>query len=102
MRARGGRRAPSAGGKDVSELGGKRVGVVGLGASGVAAARLCLRRGARVVATDGKVREALSEEARALEKEGATLVVGGHAGAGIEDAQVVVVSPGVPPLAAVA
>jgi UDP-N-acetylmuramoylalanine--D-glutamate ligase len=86
----------------VSELGGKRVVVVGLGASGVAAARLCLRRGARVVATDGKAREALSEEARALEQAGATLVAGGHAGAGIERADVVVVSPGVPPLAEVA
>ena len=44
----------------MSELAGKRVVVVGLGASGVAAARLCLRRGARVVANDGKPRDALS------------------------------------------
>jgi UDP-N-acetylmuramoylalanine--D-glutamate ligase len=85
-----------------SELGGKRVVVVGLGASGVAAARLCLRRGARVVATDGKPRESLSEAALALEGQGATLVAGGHSGAGIEDAEVVVVSPGVPLLAEVA
>jgi len=40
----------------VSELSGKRVVVVGLGASGVAAAKLCLRRGASVVANDGKPR----------------------------------------------
>src|SRR5271155_4855442 len=102
MRARGGRRAPSAGGKDVSELSGKRVVVVGLGASGVAAARLCLRRGARVVANDGKPREALSDEARALEGEGATLAAGGHAAARMDEADVVVVSPGVPPLSEVA
>jgi UDP-N-acetylmuramoylalanine--D-glutamate ligase len=86
----------------VSELDGKRVVVVGLGASGVAAARLCLRRGARVVANDGKPCESLSEAARALEGEGATLVAGGHAAARMEEADVVVVSPGVPPLPEVA
>ena len=65
----------------VSELSGKHVVVVGLGASGVAAARLCLRRGARVVANDSRPRDALSAEARALEAEGAVLVAGGHAAA---------------------
>jgi UDP-N-acetylmuramoylalanine--D-glutamate ligase len=85
-----------------SELSGKRVVVVGLGASGVAAARLCLRRGARVVANDGKPREALSDEARALEGEGATLVAGGHAAARMDEADVLVVSPGVPPMPEVA
>ncbi|HEX4448921.1 MAG TPA: UDP-N-acetylmuramoyl-L-alanine--D-glutamate ligase [Polyangiaceae bacterium] len=82
----------------MSELAGKRVVVVGLGASGAAAARLCLRLGARVVANDGKPATALSDEARALEGLGATLVTGGHAAARMEDADVVVVSPGVPPL----
>jgi UDP-N-acetylmuramoylalanine--D-glutamate ligase len=86
----------------VSELSGKQVVIVGLGVSGVAAARLCLRRGARVVANDGKPRDALSAEARALERLGATLVAGGHASAGIEEADVVVVSPGVPPLPQIA
>jgi UDP-N-acetylmuramoylalanine--D-glutamate ligase len=81
----------------VSELAGKRVVVVGLGASGVAAARLCARRGARAVATDAKTREALSEDARALEARGVTLVAGGLA---IEGAEIVVVSPGVPSFAA--
>ena len=38
-------------------LDGKRVVVVGLGASGVAAARLCAKLGARVVATDRKSRD---------------------------------------------
>jgi UDP-N-acetylmuramoylalanine--D-glutamate ligase len=85
----------------VSELAGKHVVVVGLGASGVAAARLCLRRGASVVANDGKPREALSEEARALEGLGATLVAGDHEAAGMERADLIVVSPGVPPLPAI-
>jgi UDP-N-acetylmuramoylalanine--D-glutamate ligase len=82
----------------VSELAGKRVVVVGLGASGVAAVRLCLRLGARVVANDGKPLGSLSPDVRALEAEGATLVAGGHAAAGLTEADVIVVSPGVPPL----
>jgi UDP-N-acetylmuramoylalanine--D-glutamate ligase len=85
----------------VSELSGKRVVVVGLGASGVAAARLCLRRGASVVANDGKPLDALSDKALALEAEGAILVAGGHDRAGMGEADLIVVSPGVPPLAEV-
>jgi UDP-N-acetylmuramoylalanine--D-glutamate ligase len=80
-------------------LAGKRVVVVGLGASGVAAARLCARRGARVVATDRKTREALGDAAGELEAAGVTLAVGGHAQAGIPEADLVVVSPGVPSFA---
>jgi UDP-N-acetylmuramoylalanine--D-glutamate ligase len=86
----------------VLDVRGKRVVVVGLGASGVAAARLCLRRGARVTATDAKPREGLSEAARALEGEGAELAVGGHAAARLSEADLVVVSPGVPPFAELA
>lgn len=82
----------------MSELSGKRVVVVGLGASGVAAARLCLRRGARVVANDSKPRDALSDEARALEEAGAEVVSGGHGGARLCEADLIVVSPGVPAL----
>ena len=63
------------------ELAGKRVVVVGLGKSGQAAARLCLRRGARVVATDDKPLGALPAEALALESLGATLAAGGHGAA---------------------
>jgi UDP-N-acetylmuramoylalanine--D-glutamate ligase len=80
-------------------LAGKRVVVVGLGASGVAAARLCLRRGASVVANDGKPRDALTDQARQLEALGARLVTGSHDHAGLGEADIIVVSPGVPPLA---
>ncbi len=76
--------------------------VVGLGASGVAAARLCLRRGARVVANDAKPASALSDAARALEGLGATIVAGGHEAAKLAEADLVVVSPGVPPFAELA
>jgi UDP-N-acetylmuramoylalanine--D-glutamate ligase len=81
----------------VSELSGKRVVVVGLGASGVAAARLCARRGARVVGADRKPRADLSSAALALEALGVEIAAGGHRGALLADAELVVVSPGVPP-----
>ena len=77
-------------------LEGKHVVVVGLGASGVAAARLCARRNARVVATDRKPLAALGDDVRALEQQGVTLAVGGHERAGLTEADLVVVSPGVP------
>jgi UDP-N-acetylmuramoylalanine--D-glutamate ligase len=77
------------------ELAGKRVVVVGLGKSGVAAAKLCLARGAHVVGTDSAPAEKVSEEARAL---GIELVLGGHEGAKFESAKLIVVSPGVPQL----
>jgi len=77
------------------ELAGKRVVVVGLGKSGVAAAKLCLARGAHVVGTDSAPAEKLSEEARAL---GIELVLGGHEGAELDTANLIVVSPGVPQL----
>jgi UDP-N-acetylmuramoylalanine--D-glutamate ligase len=80
------------------DLAGKRVVVVGLGASGVAAARLCLRRGARVTATDAKTLDRLDEDARGLAGLGAELALGGHAEAGLREADLVVVSPGVPQL----
>jgi UDP-N-acetylmuramoylalanine--D-glutamate ligase len=79
-----------------------RVVVVGLGASGVAAARLCLRRGARVVATDSKPASAWPEAARALGTAGAELVAGDHAPADLPGADLVIVSPGVPPLPEIA
>lgn len=78
------------------ELGGKRVVVVGLGRSGIAAARLCVDRGAQVTGTDS--RDVLPEAAMALRREGVHLVLGGHAGVPFNDADLVVVSPGVPDL----
>ena len=82
------------------DLKGKNVIVVGLGASGIAAARLCLRLGAVVTATDAKAESAVSEGARALARDGARLVLGGHEGALFDEADLIVVSPGVPSFAA--
>jgi UDP-N-acetylmuramoylalanine--D-glutamate ligase len=77
------------------ELVGKRVVVVGLGKSGVAAAKLCLARGAHVVGTDSAPAQKVSAEAIGL---GIELVLGGHEQAKFEAAQLIVVSPGVPNL----
>ncbi len=82
------------------DLSGQRVVVVGLGASGIAAAELCVGRGARVTATDSKTESAFDAPARAaierLRERGVRLVLGGHAGAEFEGAGTIVVSPGVP------
>jgi UDP-N-acetylmuramoylalanine--D-glutamate ligase len=68
--------------------------IVGLGRSGIAAARLCLDQGARVIGTDLRPREALSPELGYLPLE---LVAGSHDGVDFTRADLVVVSPGVPP-----
>jgi len=76
---------------------GKRVIVVGLGLSGVAACRLVASRGAKVVGTDSKRPESISDDVKALEREeGITLALGGHDTARMTDADLIVVSPGVP------
>jgi len=80
----------------VIELQGKKVAVVGLGASGLAAARLCLRRGASVVLNDSKPEGELGAAVGSLTALGASLVAGGHDGAKLEEMDLVVVSPGVP------
>ncbi|HSQ62020.1 MAG TPA: UDP-N-acetylmuramoyl-L-alanine--D-glutamate ligase [Polyangiaceae bacterium] len=77
-------------------LTGKHVVVIGLGASGVAAARLCALRGARVTAADEKPRGALSPQAQALEAEGIVLATGSNEAAPLAGCDLVVVSPGVP------
>ncbi len=75
------------------DLAGKVVIVVGLGRSGVAAARLCLGRGARVIGTDSRAASELSDDVRAL---GIEVFAGGHDEVPFQNADLVVVSPGVP------
>lgn len=81
------------------DLAGLRVAVFGLGRSGIAAARLALRQGATVVATDSRERGQIPDAALALESEGAVLVLGGHPIEAFDGANLCVASPGVPPLA---
>jgi len=78
------------------DLQGRRALVLGLGASGLAAARLLLARGARVTLADARDEDALgqrADEARAL---GATVRPGGHPPELAAEADLLVVSPGVP------
>ncbi|HMR07177.1 MAG TPA: UDP-N-acetylmuramoyl-L-alanine--D-glutamate ligase [Polyangiaceae bacterium] len=74
------------------ELSNRKVVVVGLGKSGVAAAKLCLANGARVIGTDSAPLASLSPEARGL---GIELCAGGHEAAELDRADVIVLSPGV-------
>ncbi|HVJ16828.1 MAG TPA: UDP-N-acetylmuramoyl-L-alanine--D-glutamate ligase [Polyangiaceae bacterium] len=78
------------------ELSGKHVIVVGLGKSGIAAARLCVERGAKVTGTDSAPRDKLSRELDSLDIE---VVAGTHQGVRFDRSDLVVVSPGVPALA---
>lgn len=77
---------------------GKRVVVIGLGTSGIAACRLLAARGAHVVGTDAREPAA----AKALAAEGIEVVLGGHERARVAEADLVVVSPGVPPISEIA
>jgi UDP-N-acetylmuramoylalanine--D-glutamate ligase len=72
---------------------GQRVLVVGAARSGVAAAGLLARRGARVTLTDRREQIAEAAELRAA---GVALELGGHVAASFESSQLVVTSPGVP------
>ncbi len=73
---------------------GKRVTVVGAARSGIAAAELLARRGATVTLTELRPEVA---EARPLEALGVRLELGGHRTETVTSADLVVLSPGVPP-----
>ncbi len=76
------------------ELTGRVVAIVGLGASGIAAARLCRARGAVVHGYDEAA--TLSEAALALAAEGVALHRGPLQAGALAAAELVVISPGVP------
>ena len=80
-------------GIDAFSVVGRRVAVVGAARSGIAAAELLARRGARVVLTES--RQTFDDAAR-LRQAGVELEVGGHTSATFENADLIVVSPGVP------
>ncbi|HZI79502.1 MAG TPA: UDP-N-acetylmuramoyl-L-alanine--D-glutamate ligase [Vicinamibacterales bacterium] len=72
---------------------GRRVVVVGAARSGIAAAELLRRRGARVTLSESRASFA---EAEALAASGVHVETGGHQAATLAGADLVVVSPGVP------
>lgn len=79
----------------VLDLAGRRVTVIGLGKSGVAACAWLAAHGARVTGNDAKPEGEVSADVLALASKGVRLLLGGHGG--LDDAVLVVVSPGVPP-----
>ena len=78
------------------DLEGKKVLVVGMARSGVAAARLLASRGAMVIANDVKSESELGDSAEELRKLGVTLSLGAHPESLFVDADLIVLSPGVP------
>ncbi len=75
---------------------GKSVAVYGLGKSGVAAARLLLRAGARITGIDARAERELGEGVSALRVQGVKLVLGKIPDDVLNSADLVVLSPGVP------
>lgn len=75
----------------------ERVAVIGLGASGEAAARLALAKGAEVHVSDASNDPAVAARGAALRQLGADVRLGGHALAPLVAANQVVASPGIPP-----
>jgi len=76
---------------------GRRIGVVGLGKSGMAAARLLRRVGADVLASDAQDNEALRGNAAQLRRLGVErLALGRHESAWFDGCDALIVSPGVP------
>jgi UDP-N-acetylmuramoylalanine--D-glutamate ligase len=80
----------------------QKVLVVGLGKSGVAAARLLLARGARVIGNDQRSEAELGADVLALREQGAQLALGAHDPALFTSVDRIVLSPGVPQLPALA
>ena len=80
----------------MTELSSARVVVVGLGVSGAAAAAALAQLGARVRVTEGSSTPAIEERAAALRARGVAVETGGHDLDAL-DADVAVLSPGIPP-----
>jgi UDP-N-acetylmuramoylalanine--D-glutamate ligase len=80
------------------ELSRKNTMVVGLGESGLAVVRFLTARGARVRVNDQREAKALGAAAAEAQGLGAELVLGGHPESAFENLDLIVVSPGVPPL----
>lgn len=80
------------------EISEKRAMVVGLGESGLAVVRFLRARGAHVRVNDRRDAEAIGGAAIEAERLGAELLLGGHPEAAFEGLDLIVVSPGVPPL----
>ena len=80
------------------DLDGKTVVVVGLAQTGIAVAKFCAKRGARVIVTDGKPADKLTDQIAQLDGVPVRFELGGHDLTTYLAAELVVMSPGVPSL----
>jgi UDP-N-acetylmuramoylalanine--D-glutamate ligase len=78
-----------------------RVGILGLARSGLAAARLARSRGHDVFASDGASDDAVTAAAAQVRAVGGRAETGGHSAAELGACDVIVLSPGIPPTAAI-
>jgi UDP-N-acetylmuramoylalanine--D-glutamate ligase len=78
------------------ELAGARVTVMGLARSGVAACRLLQTAGARVTVADRKESEELTSVLDAIDRDHVGVTVGARYETSLDEADLVVISPGVP------
>ena len=79
------------------DLSGVNVAVIGLGVSGVAAARLAVERGGDVYVSDSRENDAVTASGADLGRDGISVELGGHDIERLADAGIVVASPGIPP-----
>ena len=80
------------------ELEGKRVLVVGLARTGIATALFCASRGAIVTATEGRAESEIVDAVEKLRAAGCTLELGGHREETFLAQDLIIPSPGVPPM----
>jgi UDP-N-acetylmuramoylalanine--D-glutamate ligase len=78
------------------DLAGKKITVVGLGKTGIALARFLKNRGAAVVVTDMETEENLGPHGQELRQMDIALEAGRHRSETFEQADLIVLSPGVP------
>ncbi|MGD8729377.1 MAG: UDP-N-acetylmuramoyl-L-alanine--D-glutamate ligase [Gemmatimonadota bacterium] len=81
----------------MERLDGKSVAVIGLGVSGVAAARLAFAKGGDVYVSDSSTQASTAARAADLRSSGIAVELGGHDLDRVARAGIVVVSPGIPP-----
>lgn len=81
---------------DTMQLAGARVTVIGLARSGVAASRLLQEAGARVTVADKKERSEVLGQLELFDQSAVQFVLGRHYESALDDAELVVISPGVP------
>lgn len=80
------------------DLRGKKVVVIGFGRTGQAVTRLLLVKGAEVIVSEAREREALPPSyLSSMEVQGVIFETGGHKPETLKKADLIVVSPGVPP-----